>query len=249
MHGTEIGIRIDEIVIELLRAMSSMSCGQNEHGRAMSSMSSPRFGEFRGYPPGAARRRAAHYARRVTAAPWVVVLTGAPGSGKSSTARALASQWHAAVLDQDAMTNPLVDVVAGLIDARDYDDPRLAALVRTARYACLLRVAADCVAAGMSVVLVAPFTTERRDPEAWDRLERDVEGFGGRARLVWLRIEPAELATRLRGRGAARDAAKLVDAEAFVAGLEMAAPTTPFLEVDAALPPAEQAATIRAALA
>ena len=45
----------------------------------------------------------------------VVVLTGAPGSGKSSTARALAAEWHAAVLDQDAMTNPLVDVVSTLL--------------------------------------------------------------------------------------------------------------------------------------
>lgn len=190
-----------------------------------------------------------NYARGVKPAPWVVVLTGAPGSGKSATARALASGWQAAVLDQDAMTNPLVDVVAELIGADDYDDPQLAALVRGARYECLLRVAADCVAAGMSVVLVAPFTAERRDPLAWDLLERQVEEFGGRARLVWLRISSQELAARLRGRGAARDAAKLKDPAAFVAGVDLTPPTTPFLEVDAARPPAEQAATIRAALA
>jgi hypothetical protein len=66
---------------------------------------------------------------------------------------------------------------------------------------------------------------------------------------VWLRISGQELAARLRARGAARDAAKLRDAEAFVAGVDLAAPTTPHLEVDAARPPAEQAATIRAALA
>jgi predicted kinase len=185
----------------------------------------------------------------VERAPWVVVLTGAPGSGKSSTARALASEWHAAVLDQDAMTNPLVDVVADLIGADDYDDPQLAALVRTARYECLLRVAADCVAVGISVILVAPFTAERRDPEAWDRLERAVDDFGGRARLVWLRIGEQELAARLRGRGATRDAAKLDDLGVFLAGVDLTPPTTPFLEVDAALPPAEQAARIQLALA
>jgi predicted kinase len=205
------------------------------------------------HPPGRRgtgllRARLVPYAHRVSPAPWVVVLTGAPGSGKSSTARTLASGWTAAVLDQDAMTNPLVDVVAGLIDAPDYDDPRLAALVRAARYECLLRVAADCVAAGLNVVLVAPFTAERRDPEAWDRLASTVAGFGGRARLVWLCITPEELAVRLRGRAAARDAGKLKDAEAFVAGLDLSAPRTAFLQVDAALSPAEQAATIRAAL-
>jgi predicted kinase len=189
------------------------------------------------------------YAAGVSAAPWVVALTGAPGSGKSSTARALASQWDAAVLDQDAMTNPLVDVVAALVGAESYDDPRLATLVRDARYACLLRVAADCVAAGLSVVLVAPFTTERRDPEAWRRLEADVAAFGGRACLVWLRISSQELAGRLRSRGAARDAMKLRDPEAFLAGLDLAAPVASHLEVDAARPAVEQAAAIRAALA
>lgn len=223
----------------------------------MSSMSSVRCRGSSRAPSGALRtardvpscRGVGNYARRVTSAPWVVVLTGAPGSGKSSTARALATGWRAAVLDQDAMTNPLVDVVAGLLGAADYDDPRLAAAVRTARYACLLRVAADCVAAGLSVVLVAPFTAERRDPEAWDRLEREVAAFGGRARLVWLRITPQELTARLRGRGAGRDAAKLEDLDAFLAGVDLTPPTTPFVEVDAALPPDVQAARIQAALA
>lgn len=182
-------------------------------------------------------------------APWVVVLTGAPGSGKSSTARELARQWGAAVLDQDAMTNPLVDVVAELVGAEHYDDPRLAGLVRAPRYAALLRVAADCVAAGLPVVLVAPFTSERRDLDAWRRLEGEVAAFGGRARLVWLRIEPEELMVRLQGRGAARDADKLRDLRAFVSGLDLGAPVSPALEVDAALTPVEQAARIRSALA
>jgi predicted kinase len=178
-----------------------------------------------------------------------VVLTGAPGSGKSSTARALARRWRAAVLDQDAMTNPLVDVVAGLVDAEDYDDPRLAGLVRTARYACLVRVAADCVAAGLPVVLVAPFTAERRDPAAWASLEREVATLGGRARLVWLRITPQVLLERLARRAAPRDAGKLSDLDAFLAGIDLEAPTSPHLEVDASMSPTEQAAAIDVALA
>ncbi|QTE31051.1 AAA family ATPase [Pengzhenrongella sicca] len=182
------------------------------------------------------------------AKPWVVVLTGAPGSGKSSTAQELARLWGAAVLDQDAMTNPLVDVVAGLVGALDYDDARLVELVRAARYACLLRVAADCVSAGLPVVLVAPFTSERREPEAWSRLEDEVSAFGGRARLVWLRIDPQTLITRLRGRAAARDTEKLRDAETYVASLDLGAPASPCVEVDATLPWSEQAVRIRSAL-
>lgn len=191
---------------------------------------------------------ARHYAPRVESTPWVVVLTGAPGAGKSSTARALGRATGAAVLDQDAMTNPLVDVVAELVGARDYDDPRLAGLVRTARYACLLRVAADCVGAGVPVVLVAPFTAERRDPAAWSHLADAVVAFGGKPHLVWLRITSANLAERLQGRAAARDAVKLSALEAYVAGLDLSAPAAPFVEVDASTSPVDQAAQIWSAV-
>lgn len=171
----------------------------------------------------------------------VVIVTGAPGAGKSSTARELARLLGAALLDQDSMTNPLVDVVAGVLDVDDYDDDRLAAAVRSPRYECLLRVAADCVGAGVPAVLVAPFTSERRDRKVWDLLAQQIAGFGGRAYLAWLRIGPDELAARLRGRSAVRDARKLADLERYVAGLDLEAPVVPFHAVDATLTPTDQA--------
>lgn len=180
--------------------------------------------------------------------PLVVVLTGAPAAGKSVTGAAFARLTGAAVLDQDTLTNPLVDVVAGLLDVRDYADPRLAAATRDARYECLLRVAEDCVRVGVPVVLVAPFTTERQDAAAWERLAGRMAAAGGRARLVWLRITPEELERRLVGRAAARDATKLADVRAWVAGIDLAEPAVPFVEVDAAAAPQLQAERIRAAL-
>lgn len=152
------------------------------------------------------------------------------------------------MLDQDTMTNPLVDVVAGLLGIRDYSDPRLAEAVRDARYACLVATAAECVAAGVPVVMVAPFTAERLDPKAWTGLAEQVAAAGGRAELVWLRIAPGELADRLRSRSAPRDAAKLVDVDAYVRGLDLGAPATDHLEVDASLAPEQQSAMIAAAL-
>lgn len=189
-----------------------------------------------------------NYARYVKPSPCVVVLTGPPGAGKSSTGLELARLMRAAILDQDAMTNALVDVVGDVVGVHDYDDVRLASLVRVARYASLLRVAADCVAAGVSVILVAPFTSERRNLDAWSRLVEEVAAFGGEARLVWLRISPEELADRLRARAAARDAGKLVDIKRYVGGLDLEAPVAPFIEVDAALPATEQAEMIRQVL-
>lgn len=181
--------------------------------------------------------------------PWVLALTGAPGSGKSTTARELARIAGAAILDQDAMTNPLVDVVAGLIGATDYDDARLAGLVRPARYSCLARVAADCVSAGVPAILVAPFTAERRDAEHWARWESEIAAVGGRAVLGWLRLDAPELRRRISERGLSRDAAKLADLDAYLAGLDLEPPRAPHIVVDAAAAPEDQARHLRTALA
>lgn len=173
--------------------------------------------------------------------PWVVLVTGAPGAGKSTTAAALARLLGAALLDQDTMTNPLVDVVASQVGVHDFDDPRLASLVRTPRYESLLAVARECVGVGVPAVLVAPFTSERSDPAVWEAMAARIHGWGARARLVWLRISGDELVARLSGRDATRDAAKLADPESWVRGLDLTAPVAPALAVDATLPAAEQA--------
>src|SRR4029077_2698888 len=94
---------------------------------------------------------------------------------------------RAAVIDQDVATAPLVSVVQRLVGADDLDDPRLAGLTREPRYRAVLDLAIDNLAAGMPVVVVAPFTAERVDAAAWaatrDRLTaaRGTRGVGLRA--------------------------------------------------------------------
>ncbi|WP_407319862.1 AAA family ATPase [Isoptericola halotolerans] len=180
--------------------------------------------------------------------PWVVLMTGPPGSGKSTTAAAFARSSGAALLDQDSMTNPLVDVVADLVGADDYADPRLATLVREARYSCVLRAAGDCARAGVPSVLVAPFSAERADVAAWDRLANEVASVGGRPVLAWLRIAPEELARRLLERRAARDAGKTADVGSYVAGLDLDAPVGPYVELDASMSVEAQVARLEATL-
>lgn len=182
-----------------------------------------------------------------TASPAVLV-TGAQASGKSTTARALARALGAAVLDQDSLTNPLVDVVAGMIGAEDYADRRLAALVRQARYECVHRAAVDCLTVGRPVVLVAPYTSERRSTAAWHAVREKLAAAGGEVTMVWLRIDGAEVVRRLTERAVPRDRTKLADPEAFAAGLDLTPPVGPHLAVDATLDTGSQVAVIRAAL-
>jgi predicted kinase len=165
-----------------------------------------------------------------------VVLSGAPATGKSTVGRALACALGAAVVDLDTATAPLVAVVAGLLGVSDLDDARLAGPTRDARYETVVALAEDSLAVGTPVVLVAPFTAERGDGTAWQTLADRLRAAGGAPTLVWLRLQPEAVVERLRARGAARDEAKLGDAQAYLARLSTDPPRSPHLAVDADRP-------------
>jgi predicted kinase len=162
-----------------------------------------------------------------------VLLTGWPGSGKSTVGRALARRLGAALVDQDTLTGPLVDVVADLVGVHDLDDVRLAGPTRAARYEAVAAVAEENLRVGTPVVLVAPFSRERRDLHAWEALERRLRAAGGSPLLVWLHLDPAAVVDRLRARGAPRDVPKLADPSSFLAGLDQAVPVGPHVVVNA----------------
>jgi predicted kinase len=169
-----------------------------------------------------------------------VVVTGAPGAGKSTLAATLARRLGAALVDLDTVTADLTAVIAGLLGVDDLDDPRLAGVTRAARYDTIVAVAEENLRLGLSVVLVAPFTTERRDPSAWDALATRLEAAGGAPSLVWLEIDAETVARRLSGRGAARDLPKLARERGAVE-VDLSPPRVPHLRADSALPPEELA--------
>jgi len=165
-----------------------------------------------------------------------VLLTGPPAAGKTTVGGELARRLGAALLDLDTATAPLVDVVAGMVGVDDLDDARLAGATRSARYETLTALAEDNLRAGTAVVLVAPFSTERTDPQAWQRLEHRLLAAGGRPVLVWLRLQPEVVIQRLRARGAARDQPKLAGLEAYAGRLDVAEPRVAHVAVDASGP-------------
>jgi predicted kinase len=172
------------------------------------------------------------------------LVAGAPAAGKSVLGAAIARHVRAALLDQDVLTGPLTDVVARLVGAQpgDLDDPQVRAATRAATYQALVATAVGCLNAGVSTVLVAPFTAERADPDTWARLVTRLGAPGG-AVLVWATCPPDELRHRMAARGAARDLRKLVDFPRFLASPALDPPVVPHRTVDTTLALADQLAS------
>jgi predicted kinase len=166
--------------------------------------------------------------------PCAILISGAPATGKTTLAAALAPRLGAAVLDLDVATGPLTEVVSGLIGATDLSDPRLAELTRAPRYDTLFALAEDTLRAGTSVVLVAPFTVER-SVAGWHAVVDRLAPYGDPV-LVWLRLPPDRLIERLSRRAAARDAEKIKSPAAFLAAVDDRPPQAPHLGLDATAP-------------
>src|SRR5258705_13182040 len=131
----------------------------------------------------------------------VVIVAGPPGAGKSTVAPQLARALGAASIDIDATFSPIVPLLG--THPRD--------VVRDAIYESLIASAEGSLRAGVHVVVAAPFTGERRDRLAWDRLSTRLSASGAAAVLVWLHAPRELLLERLAARAATRDADKLAD--------------------------------------
>lgn len=185
---------------------------------------------------------------RPGAAPFAVLISGAPGTGKSTLAAALAPRLGAAILDLDVATGPLTEVISGLLDRPDLSDPAVAGLTRAPRYQTLLALAEHNLRAGLPVVLVAPFTAER-SPAGWTEVTDRLAAHAAGVVLVWLDLPPDRLVARLKRRDAARDSDKVRDPDAFLAGVHRAPPAVPHLALDATRPVAESVGRVTGYLA
>ena len=171
---------------------------------------------------------------KANARPAAILVAGPPASGKSTLGAALAKTLGATLIDQDVATGQLLSIIESLVNVDDLDDPQLAALTRTARYETVTRLAEDNLRLGNTVLLVAPFTAERKNLPAWQELcHRLRRAGGGAVAMVWLYLSREELMQRLRVRAADRDAAKLGGEQRFLDQLELGPPVGPHIPVHA----------------
>jgi len=170
-----------------------------------------------------------------------IVVCGVPGSGKTTFAHGLARRLHWALLDLDTLTNPLFQYAGGefLVDVPS-PGLNVRASINDIRYTCLFDTAQENLALGISVILVAPFTSERVFPEAWARLTEYLAIPGHRVHLAWLDAPPAEVVKRMQLRGAARDIKKLKESHRFLTPDVTAPPRVAHTRVDGLQTPNEQ---------
>jgi len=179
--------------------------------------------------------------------PCAILISGAPATGKSTLAAALAPRLGAALLDIDVATGPLTNVVSGLVGVADLGDPRLARLTRAARYDTLFALAEENLRAGLPVVLVAPFTAER-SAAGWNAVAGRLKPPAAGLVFVWLHLPPEQLVERLQRRAAVRDADKVRNPGAFLAALDRDPPAAAHLALDATLPVADLVERVAAQL-
>ena len=159
------------------------------------------------------------------------VVCGNAGVGKSTLGARLAAEQRAVLLDMDTCSERLARLVlrAHGLDENDRDSPEYKRLLRAPVYETVFDIA-HANLAHAPVVIVGPFTQERRDPHwpAWlgERLGAPIE-------IVYVHCAPAEQRRRIEARGNPRDAAKLAAWDEYAAhGEDAGLPPFPHRLVD-----------------
>lgn len=165
--------------------------------------------------------------------PFIVVVVGAPSSGKTKLGRAVARKLRLAISDKDHVTGQLLAALmkdAGY-EGEDYSQTDLNRF-RTAIYGCMEDVAKDNLRAGMGTVIISPYIDRGQDGWLEGLQERvDTEGEAIWS-VIWIDITPELALQRIIKRNSPRDVFKLANWDEFTAKTFWGKPACEHLALD-----------------
>lgn len=160
----------------------------------------------------------------------LVIVCGAPGSGKSTYAAKLARERGAFILDIDTATEPIIRAALRALDRDEYDRDSdfFKHTFRTPIYEALFASAQQNLAHG-DVIIAAPFTREISKPH-W--LEELSTRFGVKVEVHYVWCTPEIRKQRLIARAHPRDLAKFERWEEMIKYHETGAPLFEHRKID-----------------
>lgn len=144
----------------------------------------------------------------------IYFICGSPAVGKSTYARQLARETGACLLDGDTVSETLIETSLKAMD-RDPDDRDSEFYKSTFRwpvYETLYKIAEENLAFN-SVIVVAPFTKEIRNPQWLEKLEGR---FKVKVEIIYLHCSEKIKYQRMKARAAKRDQNKLNDWQTYL---------------------------------
>ncbi|MGW8431469.1 AAA family ATPase [Curtobacterium citreum] len=146
-----------------------------------------------------------------SSSPYVVLVAGYAGSGKSEFSRRVSEGLAWPLLDKDSLSGPLVEGLISRItgDPNDRHSQQYLNLVRPLEYQALLDSTLDNVRAGLSAVVTAPFLLELSNPQWVSQLRNVLKTLDAKLHIVWVDCDEHMMRARITQRGAGRDTWKL----------------------------------------
>ncbi|WP_250529026.1 ATP-binding protein [Caballeronia sp. ATUFL_F1_KS4A] len=152
----------------------------------------------------------------------LIFFCGHAGTGKTTLAKQLfAPLMHATgepfcLLDKDTLYGAYSAAAIGALtgDPHDRDSPLFIEHFRDPEYRCLIDTAAENLALGVSVVIVAPLTREVRNGRLFDRAWLGIDDDVAIS-VVWVHVDEDVARERIVARGDPKDAYKLAHWEEY----------------------------------